>query len=441
MGKTISHCQGKGSLSHNNRDFIPKNVDKNRVSQNLTLKKESIKSAYKNCFGEAVKEYNAKQTRKDRQIDDYYKSLFGQNYSKTVVEGKNQQKSFYEDLVQVGTMEDTGCGTPDAEIAIQALKEYAEGFEKRNPNFYVFNSVIHVDEATPHLHLDYIPLAHNNRGLSVQNGLGKALDEMGFGRNKDSINQWRIREREVLEEICLSYGLKIDKSERLSFAKQLTVDQYKEFKDLEKQRIQEQELLNELKGECRKYEELKLETVDKTFLGKPKETVSLKYEDFQTLKHLAAQTQNLEEREQKLEARAEELEEKEKSLNYKTIALKGIERDISEKQNRITEIVENFENKVIEKAKELNSDLFDFLKECNLLQKWRESKQKKELEKELYKAKEKMQRSLSDPYYLSIDEQINVASRIDRLQEQLKAFNGELEQNKDVIILDDDLEL
>jgi hypothetical protein len=235
--------------------------------------------------------------------------------------------------------------------------------------------------------------------------------------------------------------LKIDKSERLSFAKQLTVDQYKEFKDLEKQRIQEQELLNELKGECRKYEELKLETVDKTIFGKPKETVTLQYKDYQTLNNLAAQTQNLEEREQKLETRAEELNQKEKSLNYKERELRYIERDISEKQNRITEIVENFENKVIEKAKELNSDLFDFLKECNLLQKWRESKQRKELEKELYKAKEKMQRSLSDPYYLSIEEQINVAGRIDRLQEQLKAFNGKLEQNKDVIILDDDLEL
>lgn len=441
MGKTISHCQGKGSLAHNNRDFIPKNVDKNRVSQNLTLKKESVKSAYKNCFGEAVKEYNAKQTRKDRKIDDYYKSLFGQNYSKTVVEGKNQQKSFYEDLVQIGTMENTGCGTPDAEIAIQILKEYAEGFEERNPNFYVFNSVIHVDEATPHLHLDYIPLAHNNRGLSVQNGLGKALDEMGFGRNKDSINQWRIREREVLEEICLSYNIKIDKSERPSFAKQLTVDQYKEFKDLEKQRIQEQELLNELKGECRKYEDLKLETVDKTIFGKPKETVTLQYKDYQTLNNLAAQTQNLEEREQKLEARAEELEEKEKSLNYKMIALKGIERDISDKQRKITDMLENLENTVIQKAKQLNSDILDFVKENNLFQKWKERKEYKELQDSLKRENEKLNRSLSDGS-LTIEQQLSIADRINKLEEKLKhSEKSKPEPEKENELFWDDLEL
>jgi hypothetical protein len=71
--RTISHCQGKGSLAHNNREFFTKNINQERTPDNITFKKESLKTAYSHCFGEAVREYNERQTRADRQIGDYYR--------------------------------------------------------------------------------------------------------------------------------------------------------------------------------------------------------------------------------------------------------------------------------------------------------------------------------------------------------------------------------
>ena len=89
------------------------------------------------------------------------------------------------------------------------LKEYIERFQKRNPNFFVFNAVLHMDEATPHLHIDYIPVGHYKRGQDTQNGIAQALKEMGYGEGKMAIAKWRVAEVEVLNKICLEHGIKL----------------------------------------------------------------------------------------------------------------------------------------------------------------------------------------------------------------------------------------
>ena len=212
--KTISMCQGKGSLSHNNREFTAKNIDPSRTAENIVFIQQDLGDAYHKLFDEAVARYNAHQKRKDHMIDDYFLHLFNREPSKSVITGANKQKSFYEDLVQIGTKDDTGVGTPDAEVAVACLKEYMEGFQKRNPNLYVFNAVMHLDEATPHLHIDYIPLGHYSRGLEVRNAKNKALDEMGFGNDAHSNNRWRLREWEVLRDICNAHGIEISEPKK-----------------------------------------------------------------------------------------------------------------------------------------------------------------------------------------------------------------------------------
>lgn len=163
--KTISMCQGKGSMSHNNRDFTAKNIDSSRTADNIVFIRQDLDEAYKQLFSEAIEKYNARQKRNDRIISDYFDHLFNRSPSASVITGTNKQKSFYEDLVQIGTKDDTGIGSADAETAIACLREYMEGFQKRNPNFHVFNAVMHLDEATPHLHIDYIPIGHFPREL------------------------------------------------------------------------------------------------------------------------------------------------------------------------------------------------------------------------------------------------------------------------------------
>lgn len=228
--KRISFCQGKGSLTHNNRTFIAENVDKERIQDNITFKAQPIKEAYRQLFGDAVERHNVQQKRNDRKFSDYYQHLFSHDYSNNVIQSSNDEKSFYEDIMQIGTMHDTGCGTPDAEIAKECLIEYMNGFQERNPNFYVFNAVLHMDEATPHLHFDYIPVGHyEGKKLDTRNSISRALEEMGFGKGKNAIARWREREWEIMKQICINHNIQIAKPEK-SHA-DMSVEEYKQYKD------------------------------------------------------------------------------------------------------------------------------------------------------------------------------------------------------------------
>ena len=255
--KTISHCQGKGSLSHNNRAFKPKNVDSSRSSQNVTFVKMSITEAYDKCFSEVVNvilDYvfmGRMQKRADRRIKNgYFRYAFSHAPSNNVITAPDKRKSFYEDIVQIGDRNDTGIGTADAETAAKCLTEYMQGFSERNPNFFVFNAVLHVDEATPHLHIDYIPIGHYKRGVDTQNGLAQALKEMGYGEGENTINRWRLAERDVLVEICRRHGIDIAETQK-GRGYTYTVEQYKQHKDtisaLEQQKAELSENLDELK--------------------------------------------------------------------------------------------------------------------------------------------------------------------------------------------------
>lgn len=207
--KRISFGQGKGSLTHNNREFVADNIDVFRTPDNITFVCQPIGEAYDQLFKESTERYNAKQKRNDRKVHgSYYEHLFGVKPCNTVRTVADKRKSFYEDVVQIGKKEDSGYGTEDFQLVADCLKEYMEGFQNRNPNFYVFNAVLHMDEATPHLHIDYIPVGHYKRGQDTQNGIAQALKEMGYGEGKQAIVCWRVAEVEVLNKICLEHDIK-----------------------------------------------------------------------------------------------------------------------------------------------------------------------------------------------------------------------------------------
>ena len=271
--KTISMCQGKGSLSHNNRVFAAKNIDSSRTADNITFVHQNLRDAYDILFSDAVERYNARQKRNDRRITDYFQHLFSREPSASVITGANKQKSFYEDLVQIGTKDDTGVGTPDAEIAVACLREYIEGFSERNPNFYVFNAVMHLDEATPHLHIDYIPVGHFSNGLDTRNAMAKALEEMGYGKGANAINRWRLAEWEVLHQICKAHGIEISEPKK-SRGYSYTTQEYGEHQDrirqLEEEKAQiiaeKDEANAELDKTAKKH--VKLKEIDSVATGK-----------------------------------------------------------------------------------------------------------------------------------------------------------------------------
>ena len=292
--KTISMCRGKGSLSHNNREFTAKNIDPFRTPDNIVFVQQDLGETYHQLFDEAVERYNAHQKRSDRKILEYFQHLFSREPCKSVITGTNKQKSFYEDLVQIGTKDDTGVGTPDAEIAVTCLHEYMEGFQSRNPNFHVFNAVMHLDEATPHLHIDYIPIGHFSNGLDTRNAMAKALEEMGFGKGANAINRWRLAEWKVLHQICLAHGIEISEPQK-SRGYSYTVQEYGEHKDkireLETEKQQAETERDEVRAELDKAAKKKaklteinsIETGKTVFGGK----VTVSQEDWENVTTLA----------------------------------------------------------------------------------------------------------------------------------------------------------
>ena len=97
--KSISMCEGKGSLSHNNREFTAKNIDRSRTPNNIVFVQQELGEAYHQLFDEAVEKYNARQKRKDRKIGDYFEHLFNRPPGKSFIVNANKQKCFYEHLL------------------------------------------------------------------------------------------------------------------------------------------------------------------------------------------------------------------------------------------------------------------------------------------------------------------------------------------------------
>lgn len=192
---------GKGSLNHNSRKFHAKNTDPNRTHWNVEYCNENIKDVYHELFDEALKRYNDKQTRKDRKIDDYYEKIRS---------GK-QEKLFHEVILQIGDKDNMGSETMEGQLAAKILDEYMKGFQERNPTLRVFAAHLHMDETTPHLHVDFVPYTTGSkRGLDTRVSLKQALSALGFKggtRIETELNQWVAAEKQQLASIMLDHGI------------------------------------------------------------------------------------------------------------------------------------------------------------------------------------------------------------------------------------------
>lgn len=201
MKRTISAMRGKGSLTHNRRDFIAENVDSSRTPLNVEYRNEDIRAVYHELFDGALARYNEKQTRKDRVIDDYYEKI------RT---GK-QEKLFEELIIQIGNKDDMNASSENGQLARQMLDEYMQSFQQRNPTLRVFSAHLHMDEATPHLHIDFIPFTTGSkRGLETRVSLKKALEALGFAggtKSHTELNQWIEAEKQALASIMARHDI------------------------------------------------------------------------------------------------------------------------------------------------------------------------------------------------------------------------------------------
>ena len=231
---------GKGSVNHNSRKFHAKNIDPKRSHWNVEYCNQDIREVYHELFDGALERYNAKQTRKDRKIEDYYEKIRS---------GK-QEKPFHEIILQIGNKDDMGAKTAEGQMAAKILDEYMKGFQERNPTMRVFSAHLHMDEATPHLHIDFVPYTTGSkRGLDTRVSLKQALSALGFKggtRMETELNQWVAAEKKQLASIMLEYGIEWEQKG--------THEKHLSLLDFEKQeRAKEVAALEEQKAELEKH--------------------------------------------------------------------------------------------------------------------------------------------------------------------------------------------
>mgnify|MGYP001302623512 FL=1 len=201
MKRTISAMSGDGVVAHNRRTYIAENVDQTRTHLNIEYCYTPIEQAYHELFDEAQAEYNAKQKRKDRRIENYYEKICN----------GDQEKPFYEVILQVGNKDDMGAASENGALAKEILDKFYHSFLERNPQLHVYSAHLHMDEATPHLHIDFIPFTTGSkRGLSTRVSLKQALADQGItgeGRSLTERDLWVQKEKEALAEIMLEHGI------------------------------------------------------------------------------------------------------------------------------------------------------------------------------------------------------------------------------------------
>ena len=260
---------GKGSVNHNSRKFKAENVNGERTHLNNDYCNESIKKVYHTLFDDALKRYNDKQTRADRRIGNYYEKI----------RNTKQEKPFHEIILQIGDMVTMSSESENGLLAQRILDEYYQGFQERNPYLKVFSAHLHMDEATPHLHIDFVPFTTGSkRGLDTRVSLKQALANQGFKggtRGDTEWNQWVSSEKEALAVVMERHGVEWEC--KGTHEKHLSVLDYKK-QEREKELTELEGKLAERKDEFKAYKErienfdngeLALQKLDESMLNEP----------------------------------------------------------------------------------------------------------------------------------------------------------------------------
>lgn len=280
MSVSLKKSTTKTNIDHNNRTMSDKEKERNshidyeRSDENKYLIQEDIRDLYKREFGEALENYNAKQRRSDRKIKDYYKHI----------EASKKTSTQQEMIIQIGDKDDFS-NNENREIVNTILEEWFHDFEKRNPNLKVYNAVIHNDEASPHMHLNFVPVASGyKRGLEKQVAFDRAIIQQDSTLNKTRpFEDWREKEVQLLEQKLLERGIE---RKIVGTNEYKDVNDYKEKKDLEREIKQLEHDLSEKKNELlafsekvpieveakarRQLKNVEVPTGEKNWLGKPK---------------------------------------------------------------------------------------------------------------------------------------------------------------------------
>lgn len=349
MPMSVSVSSGRGDGRHNTREFIAENVDRSRIKDDLIFVNQSLPDAYRQCFGEACEVNNSRQVLKARMLTP-------ESYLAKIEAGqgkKNNPKPFYESVIQIGNKDDAGIlSHPEmAQRVKEVLTEYAQGFQARNPNLHVFCEVLHMDEATPHLHIDWIPVAGGyKKGMPLRNSLEKAMNQQGLaaqGRTDKHNNGravWQDREKDFLVSLCREHGLEASWERHEIAEKKLSVADFKKLSRINErmasQKLSEIEnlgLIDRIKGR------------DKELLSQASEALGKQISA--NYKALGKERERLRIRSEELDASAASIKAAEADLEEQRNAME-LQRQQMEEQARLNQLALDNQLRIIRQEKE-----------------------------------------------------------------------------------------
>lgn len=204
MSVSAKKSSTQTNIKHNNRDLNDKekiknqHIDYTKTKDNIYLIQSDLKELYKEEFDAPLEKYNAKQKRADRKIKNYY------DHVKSSKKTHLQQEMIF----QIGDKDDF-TSEENRKLANEVLQNWYEGFQQRNPKLKVYNAVIHNDEASPHLHLNFVPVADGyKRGLEKQVSFDKAVLQQNPNFDKRRpFHDWRNSEVAILESLLKEKGI------------------------------------------------------------------------------------------------------------------------------------------------------------------------------------------------------------------------------------------
>ena len=334
MNYTISMHNGiKVHLAHNRRDknVVDKEPHIDQNGEHYSLVDIEPLEAYKQIFGKALDEYNNKIKDKHpervKTIEQYFNSIWQKREN-----SRTSKRGVYECIVQIGNKD----SRPDDHELMQIYEYYISEWQKRNPNLILIGCYIHFDEpGGPHIHIDYIPVAHCNRGMALQPNMDKAMQEMGYKANsiKDTAQvQWEKAERKALEDICnmIDIGVMPAVGGKKHLEKEVFI-LTKEKERIEKELMQCNEELDFQKARNEKLEELNNKTYHK-YKATQKELDT-------TQKELNRIKEELIQTKKKMKSVYDEFTDWLKSFSIGDMVLSEIAREQFEKfQNKINDI-------------------------------------------------------------------------------------------------------
>ena len=180
----IQNIKQLGKVNHHNLRKYDNQLELINTIKGTNDIINDVKDLYLELFEEAKLEYNNKQKRDDRKIENYFDKI----------SNDTKHDLACEIIIELGDMKYwENKSKKDKLKMVDVFKEQIIDLEKVVPNFKVANATIHFDESSPHLHIIGVPYKDNCKtGLSRQVGKSDVFTKESLTMIQDKMRDYCI---------------------------------------------------------------------------------------------------------------------------------------------------------------------------------------------------------------------------------------------------------